>query len=357
MPPITWRNVAAPTAQGASRILEAAGKSFNRGAAGLTGLVNQVGDVNSANIANQNAINTQSALSQIAGLDLAGVTAAQESGLFGAGNLPIGVDQQAIDKAFTARPNVIADQLAKTNANQVAAQNRAEAGPKVELQNLISSGDLAGAQALLDTGVVQNESPFNKAIAGSQASTVAAQRKEAEFQRQEQARIDAPAAKVASLQTEAAIASADVNLQQQLAELPVDKAVTTKQQGISQGDAFNSLRAFAPNKTFYDSQGDSGGTELIDRISEGVKTIEDGGQEVPGYILDEVTKLIQAESGGEQGAWFSFDRSVDADRYIELVKARLSQSKVSDDNKIKRAAARRGNIATNLQSEIELANR
>lgn len=359
MPPITWRNVDAPTATGASRILENAGKSMNKGLGVLGGMVSEYENMQSANIANQNKINTDSVLSQIAGLgDLDSVKAAQKDGLFAAENLPVGVDQKAIDSALTARPDVLANQFAKENANAKAALSREEAPLRAELNNLIGSGNLKEAEKLLAQGGIQDTSGFSQAIAGARRGARNEFRREEEYQMAKDAAANAPYNKISALQTEADIAKTNINAQSQLAELPVDKAVTLKQQSVSQGDALGGLKAAFPNKTWYDSSTDSGGTEGVDRVRDFVSAIEaDTKQVVPGYIIEEVTKQIQAESGGEDNATFSFDKSFNPERFEELLKARLGQASQSKSNKVKRGAIKRDQVTANLASEIDKVNR
>jgi hypothetical protein len=360
MPPITWKNVNAPSSQGASRILEAAGRSANTGVNQLTGLAREMGNINTANQNNQNAINTESVLGQIAGLNSVGqVDAAVNAGTFNPDNLVAGVDKTAVRKALANQPVIIDDRLSKEFAASNRQQLRNDAPVSRELNNLIAANNLTGAQEVLNSeSAPANTAPFSTGIRKQAASNLAVSRAEEDRRLAIQRELNAPITAQINAQSDLDKEISAINEENALANLPVDKPITAKQQAITPESAIKDLRNKFSNKTWFDTASDSGGQELITRVTDGISTIEkDLGKKVPGYIMDEVNKQIEAESGGEQGAWFSWDKSANSNRYLDLVRTRMQQAGVSDANRIKRGAVKRGTAKSRLQSELERINK
>lgn len=359
MPPITWRNVNAPSAQGASKILAQAGKSANQGISQLTGLANQVGDVQAANQLNQNRINTEAALGGISGLGTQSVLdAARQSGQYSPEQLAPGVDQTAVRKALQNQDVVIGDRLNKEFQRGQQQQARTDFGVNQDIANAVASNNLPLANKLISgDNAPANIATGQNLINRQQASNVAAQRAADERQNEIVRQENAPLVEQVNLQNVADKAKEDVKLQTALDKLPVDKPVTAKQQAVTPESAIKNIRNTFQNKTWWDSATDSGGTELVDRITTGISGIETTfGKPVPGYIMDEVTKQIGAESSGEQGAWFNWDKSANSNRYLELIKARMRQAGQSDENRIKRGANQRDAINAKLQLDLDAVN-
>ncbi|MCM2973724.1 hypothetical protein [Larsenimonas suaedae] len=158
--PITWRNVTAPSTQGASSLFQGAQQSLDNSLGALGRLVDREQKTNRANWENQRNNNTQDVLNQLGQFQSVDeYNAARESGALAQLQNRFGrqVDQSAVRQAMTALPGQLMKRGQAEAEYEDFTRQRDERPLVNQYQSMIANQDYAGAQALLDQHDLLNE--------------------------------------------------------------------------------------------------------------------------------------------------------------------------------------------------------
>ncbi|NQY56984.1 MAG: hypothetical protein HRT86_10980 [Ilumatobacteraceae bacterium] len=352
--PITWRNVDAPTATGASRILDSAGRSFDKGIGSLSNLANQITNIRTSNQRNDNRINTENALSGIAGLDtFAGLDQARQSGQFE--NLPQGTDLKAVRQALANRGNVIDDTLNKEFQFDQRVTKRDEFGRRQELEGLIAQGDFAGAEAVNAT--LGNQATGANAIAGAQRSNLLQQRADTKYREDRQFQQGTEQRQANALQAQFDNDKALIDHQNRLINAPKE---TTGAKGSTQTlGHLDRLETAVPNETvfgnilpFGDAGSDSGGAPGRALVAKGIRALEkEFGRQVPAEFTGIAVDNVLGSLTGEDDTIGATDNSYSPDDVIAEIRSYMEQNTKADASIRNRASElekNRQQLNTNL---------
>ena len=308
--PITWRNVNAPTATGASRILDSAGRSFNKGLGQLTGLADEFTNIGNRNQANTNRRNTDDALAginQLGSLDQ--LEAARQSGQFDPTNLPAGVDAKAVRNALADRGNVIDDTLSKENAFANRQIGRDEQAGQLQFDQLLQEGNYSGASELAKT--------FNNPASGLSRIEQAKQgdtnrfRQERDYRENRLDKQNAPIREANLLQLNHENRIAEIKYQQSLLSTP--KVLSDSDNTSAIGGHLNRLtnsETGASNDVTFDSATHSAGAEGRAAISKGIAALEQKyGYKVPEDQVGALVDRTLQQFTGKDNTFFRDDNS------------------------------------------------
>ena len=353
MPPITWRNVDAPTATGSARILEAAGRSVNKGLGQLGGLVKEHERVLESNRLNETRRATDSVLAQIAGLDLEGVNAAVKDGSFSADNLPLNVDQKAIDLALNARPNQIADQLAKTSTYATAQRNRDEAPLRQEAQNALAQGDYELA-AELNQGLY-DQSGITRGIAAAKRASVNQQRADANYFEQQAFRQNEPARQEAAATLAHERELAQIQLAADLEENKQVKTGTPQQESADILAQQKRIANIAPNEQFVaDTLGSAGGLDAQNLVKDGIAALEAKyKRKLTAAEWSQVGDTLESGGGGKDNVFFGQDRYIAPKDGIAKAEELLKGDSAATISRIKRKGAKNTKAQADLDAKLK----
>jgi hypothetical protein len=335
--PITWRNVDAPTATGASRILDSAGRSFNKGIGGLTDLANQVTRTRTANQNNQNRINTDSALAGIGQLgSFDQLEAARQSGQFDPANLPEGTDLKAVRNALSNRGNVIDDTLNKEFQFDQRATKRDEFDTRTQMEGLIAKGDYAGAQAL--NAQLQNQAPGATAIKGGQRSALLQQRADTKFREDRQFQQGTELRQANAIQAQHDSDKALLDYKNSLVTAPKE---TVGAEGSKQNiEHVKRLGVAAPNQPWFGgivpfgNEGkDAGGKEGMALVNKGVAALQTKyGRNVPSEVLGQIIDQTIGGMAGSNDTLIGMDNSYSPDDILNQVEDYMKANLKGDAN-------------------------
>ena len=351
MPPITWKNVNAPTALGASKILEAAGKSMNLGLGQLGGLSKQIGATQTANQVNQNRINTEAALSGISGIqDLDALAAAKEAGTYGRDVLPAGTDMAAVSKAMQNQNVVIDDRLSKQFAAANRATTRTEQPIRQEAINQLAAGNIPAVQAAVASGDLGDTSGLSTGIASYKKQQAEQQRAAEDRLNKQMVAANAPHVDLIKAQQEADIAKTAISAKTMTEALPVNAPDTPEELALSKGAGLEDLQKRVPKAPWNVTATDSGGAWLVDTLRKELipklEEEEDIGV-IPESVIMEANKLVSV-GGGEDDELFSMDKSVNPQEYIKILRQLMVTRGQSDENRKERATIAKAKINENL---------
>lgn len=152
MPPITWRNVAAPSLNSSSEALVRSSDLLHKGVNTINNVLATQQKVDNANWENDKVRNTQAIMDQIRSMDLATAEAAQQNGWLGSqiGNMGAQVDREALFSALQNRDNVLRQEYTeKANHDELLRKERVK-DRLTAFQSDVLSGKVDAAKTTLN---------------------------------------------------------------------------------------------------------------------------------------------------------------------------------------------------------------
>lgn len=173
--PITWRNIEAPSFEGAARIMETGRGAFNDGVAALQGSFDEYGNQIQKNWDQGKENNTQTFLDRLAQYKTPEeLTAAQASGELNALKQQFGaqIDRGLVRDTEVDLQQKLIERISAQNQYADDSLDRTQRGDMDEIKGMIAKRDFTGAEAALERLELRNEAPLFEALQQGQRTQV-----------------------------------------------------------------------------------------------------------------------------------------------------------------------------------------